>query len=322
MTKIRMLMILVLSCVLVICSCGASEVEEVVEEIEADPIVGFSQYVTDWPWMIAQTNSVVATAELEGYELIWRDADGSLEQQEKDIEELIELGVTYLLIVPGEEFGFESQIRTASQQGITVITLGREARNVTDNVICIQSDQRLEGQMAAQWLVEELNGVGTIVELMGNEGSSSAKQRSEGFHEIIDQYSGITVIATESADFTRSGGSDVMENLLRKYSGEIDAVFAHNDEMAIGAIQAIKGIGQVPGEDVIFVSVDGEKDALKAIIAGELGASIKCTPFLGPQAFDIINKIENGEEVKDMYIIQTEILYDESNARDYINKAY
>ena len=322
----RFTCLLIFVCVL--CGCHSTEIiktveeKEVQEKVQEEIIVGFSQYVTDWPWMVAQTNSIVSQAKLKDYKLVWKDAGGSLEQQKDDIEELIELGVSYLLVVPGEEFGIEGLVRYANQKGITVISLGRELRTVTDNVICIQSDQRLEGQMAGKWVVEHLGGSGNVVEIQGNLGSSSAKQRNEGFREVIDQYPDIHVLSESPADFTRSGGNDTMVNILRQYSGEVDAVFCHNDEMAIGAIQAIKGVGQVPGKDMAFISVDGEKDALKAIIAGELSASIKCTPFLGIKVFEVIDMLENGQKVEKMYILPTEIVYDEDNAREYINKAY
>ncbi len=318
--KFFVVIILILMSMLVLVGCQQEEEVIIVEEEEM--VIGFSQIQTDWPWVVAQTNSVIAEAELKGYDLVWRDAEGSLDQQKEDVEELIDLGVKYLILVPSDEFGFEGLIRYASQKDVTVIVLGRDARTVTDNIVCIQSDQKLEGEMAAHWLAEQLGGVGKVIEIQGNVGSSSAKYRSEGFYEVMEEYPDIEIIASEASDFTRSGGNDAMENMLRKYSGQIDAVFAHNDEMAIGAIQALKAVGQIPGEDMIFASVDGEKDALKAIIAEELGASVKCTPFLGPMAFEIIDKLEAGQEVEEIYMIETELIYDESNARDYIDRAY
>ncbi len=127
---------------------------EILEE-EESVLVGFSQIETQWPWMIALTNSVIATAKLQDYEMVLMDADGSMEQQKEDIRNLLDMGVDYLILVPSEEFGYESLIRYANQLGVEVIVLGREARAVTDNVTCIHSDQWLEGQMAAEWLVEQ-----------------------------------------------------------------------------------------------------------------------------------------------------------------------
>jgi simple sugar transport system substrate-binding protein len=159
------------------------------------------------------------------------------------------------------------------------------------------SDFVEEGRNAARVMVTLLGGEGNIVELTGTIGSAPANDRYNGFREILQDYPDIHIIASESADFTRAKGKEVMGDLLAQYGDQIDALFAHNDDSAIGAIEAIEEYGLKPGEDIIIVSIDAIRDAFQAMIDGKLNATIECNPILGPQFFEIALMVANGEEV-------------------------
>ncbi len=285
--------------------------------------VGFSQIENNMPWRIAETNSIKGEAEKRGIELVITDAQSSLEKQVADVKSLVQQDVDYILLAPRQERGLEDALAAAKEAGIPVILIDRWVFGVSgeDYVTFIGSDHIQEGRWVAQWLAEATDGQANIVELRGTDGASVAIKRKEGFEEVIKSYPGMNIIASETANFTRSEGKKVMENLVQKYGDKITAVFAHNDEMAIGAIQAVKSIGKTPGEDIIFVSIDGEKDALKAIIAGELGCSVECSPYFGPKAFEVIEKLERGEKVPNN-IVNKDRIFDITNAESYIDEAF
>ena len=142
-----------------------------------------------------------------------------------------------------------------------------------------------------------LNGKGNIVELSGTAGSAPAIDRYTGFRDIIKDYPEINIIESETADFTQARGKEVMEALLKKYGTQIDALFAHNDDMALGAIKAIENFGLKPGQDIKIVSVDAIRDAFQAMIDGKLNATVECNPLLGPRFFALALQVANGEKV-------------------------
>ncbi len=294
------------------------------EENAADVIsVGFSQTENNMPWRIAETNSLKGEIESRGMEFIHLDAESSIDKQQADIKTLIEMKVDYIVIAPRQETGLEVVLREAKEAGIPVILIDRIHAGVAgdDYVTYIASDHYDQGKRTAQWLAEETNGEAKIIELQGTIGSSPASDRSQGFGDEIQQYEDMAILEAQSANFTRAEGKKVMENMILTHGDEITAVFAHNDEMAIGAIQALKESGKEPGEDVIFVSIDGEKDALKAIMAGELGCSVECNPLFGPYVCDVIQKLEAGQTV-DTQILLEDRIFDIENADEYIDEAF
>jgi len=335
MNKLALVIMIPLLIALMFCGCSgsnhvdldyekiAAESEEPDAQTDSQIRVGFSQMENNMPWRIAETNSVKEEAEKRGIELVLTDAQSSVEKQVNDVKYLIEQDVDYILLAPRQERGLEPALAAAKEAKIPVILIDRWVTGVAgeDYVTFIGSDHAKEGRWVAEWLSKATGAQANIVELRGTDGSSSAITRKQGFEEYINLYPGMRIIASESANFTRSEGKKVMENLLQKYGDRITAVFAHNDEMAIGAIQATKAIGKTPGEDIIFVSIDGEKDALKAIIAGELGCSVECSPFFGPIAFDVVEMLERGEKVPTS-IVNEDRIFDISNAELYVDEAF
>jgi ABC-type sugar transport system substrate-binding protein len=146
-------------------------------------------------------------------------------------------------------------------------------------------------------LAKLVQGEAKIVELEGTLGSAPANDRFKGFREVLKDYPGMKIIASESGDFTRARGKEVMESFLKKYGGTMTALYAHNDDMALGAIQAIEDYGLKPGVDIKIVSIDASHGAFEAMIAGKLNATIECNPLLGPQFFALALKVVNGEDV-------------------------
>jgi simple sugar transport system substrate-binding protein len=182
------------------------------------------------------------------------------------------------------------------------------------------SDFVEEGRMAGSGLAEKLGGTGNIIELQGTTGSAPANDRKRGFDGVIARYPELRIVKSQSGDFNADKGKQVMKALLKAAQGEsleIDAVYAHNDDMALGAIQAIEEEGLEPGKDVIVVSIDGVKGAFEAMVAGKLNCSVECNPLLGPAAFDAIERIERGESLPKKSIVKDR-LFDQKMAKDAI----
>lgn len=325
---------LVLVMILTLAACGKEEVktdtaekadEAVVVEAKEEKVikVGFSQMENNGPWRIAETNSIKEEAAKRGIQLVYTDAQGQTSKQVNDVEDIIAQGVDYILLAPREFEGLAPALLSAKEAGIPVILIDRAAAGEAgeDYVTLIASDFIEEGLRAAEWLIEETGGVANIVELTGTTGSSVAKDRQDGFMEGIKDYPDMKVIASQTGDFARANGQKVMENIIQAKGSEITAIYAHNDEMAIGAIQALKAAGMTPGEDVVVLSMDGSKDALKAIIAGEMGATVECNPRFGPIAFDVIESLEKGETV-DTLILNPDNFYDANNAEEFVDAAF
>ncbi len=261
-------------------------------------VVGYSQIGAESEWRTANTTSIKEEAERLGIELIFSDAQQKQENQIKAIRSFIAQQVDLIGVSPVVETGWEDVFREAKAAGIPVILVDRRARVAEDlYVTFVGSDFIEEGRNAGRVMVGLLAGRGKIVELVGTIGSAPANDRYVGFRQILQDYPEMKIIDSQSGDFTRAKGKEVMEDFLRRYGEEINAVYAHNDDMAIGAIKAIEAYGLKPGSDIKIVSVDAARGAFEAMIAGKLNATVECNPLLGPQFFDLALKVVNGEEV-------------------------
>jgi ribose transport system substrate-binding protein len=283
---------------------------------------GFAQTENNNPWRIAQTESMRNAAQENGVELIVTDAQSNTPKQVSDIEDMVAQGVDVLFIPPREEQGLEPALESAREAGVPVFLVDREANaQICEDYISFMGSNFIEqGERAAEWLVGATNGSAKIAELQGTVGASVTADRGEGFKRFIDENSGMEMVASQSGNFSRAEGQNVMEQILGG-NPDLDAVYAHNDEMAIGAIQALKDAGRKPGEDVTVVSVDGTRDALQAIIDGDLGATVETNPRFGPLAFDTARRFLNGEPTPTKITVQDH-LFDKSNAAEFIDSAY
>ncbi len=281
-------------------------------------VVGFSQIGAESEWRTGNTESIKESAAELGVELLFSDAQQKQENQIKAIRTFIAQQVDVIGVSPVVETGWESVFQEAKDAGIPIILVDRRA-DVSEDLYTthLGSDFYEEGRKAATVMADLLKGEGNIIELTGTTGSSPANGRYEGFREILQDYPGLKIIASESADFTRAKGHEVMADLLEQYGDQIDGLYAHNDDSAIGAIQAIEEYGLKPGEDIIIVSIDAIRDAFQAMIDGKLNATIECNPLLGPQFFDIALKVVNGEEVP-KYIPSEEGIFFPENAKEIL----
>lgn len=288
-----------------------------------DLVVGFAQVGAESEWRTGNSASIKEAAEQLGVELIFSDGQQKQENQIIAIRTFIAQQVDVIGVSPVIETGWESVFQEAKDAGIPIILVDRQA-NVPEDMYAthLGSDFVEEGRNAARVMVKLLNGKGNIVELTGTSGSAPAIDRYNGFREIIQSYPDMRIIASETGDFTRAQGKEVMEDLLKKHGEDIDALYAHNDDMAIGAIKAIENYGLEPGQDIKIVSIDAIRDAFQAMIDGKLNATVECNPLLGPKFFELALQVANGEPVP-KWIPSMESIYYPENAKEIIlNRKY
>ncbi|TCL68238.1 ABC transporter substrate-binding protein [Rhizobium sp. BK251] len=287
--------------------------------------VGFAQTESNNPWRIAQTASMKAEAEKHGYQLVYTDAAGSAAKQVADVNSMIAQGVDVIFLAPREEKPLIPAVMAAKKAGIPVILLDRSvdpslAKAGQDYLTFIGSDFILEGQRVAEWLAKNANGKTKIIELEGTTGSSPANDRKKGFDDTIKAAGGFEIVASQSGDFARDKGRQVAEALLQAHP-DADIIYAHNDEMAIGAISAIEAAGKVPGKDILVLSIDGGKEAVQAVVDGKIAAVVECNPRFGPKAFETMARYAKGEKIEPK-LINDDKFYDSSNAKDELANAY
>jgi ABC-type sugar transport system substrate-binding protein len=285
--------------------------------LRAAPLtVGFSQIGAESGWRTANTDSIKAEAAKRGINLRFSDAQQKQENQIKALRSFVAQGVDVIAFSPVVETGWEPVLREIKQAGIPVILTDR-AVAVSDPSLYatfIGSDFIEEGRRAGRWLAQKTGGHAVIAELVGTPGSAPAIDRKKGFEEILAANPGMTIVLSQSGDFTRAKGKEVMEAFLKSPAGRnITALFAHNDDMALGAIQAIEEAGLRPGRDILIVSIDGVRDAFAAMAAGKLNCTVECNPLIGPQLFDLAADVAAGHPVPHRIPVD-EGVYDQSQA--------
>jgi len=287
-------------------------------------VVGFSQIGAESDWRTANTNSIKEEAEKRGIDLRFSDAQGNQENQIKAIRGYIAQGVDVIAFSPVIETGWKDVLQEAKDANIPVIVSDRRPDVDEDlYVTFIGADFVKEGEEAAKWLATKMNGKAVIAELTGTSGSAPANDRAKGFRDGLAAHPDMKIVYTQTGNFEQAKGKEVMEALLKSPQGAtINAVYAHNDNMALGAIEAIKAAGKKPGTDIIIVSIDAIKGAFEAIERGELNCTIECNPLLGPFLFDAIDKVMKGETLEKRQIIP-ERVFDATNAVEELpNRKY
>lgn len=276
-------------------------------------------------WRTAETNSLrEAAAEREAdLELVVTDAQDQTAKQIADVEDLLARRVAALFIAPRDYEGLEPALDAARHAQVPVFLIDRQAEGTpgVDYVSFLGSDFIAQGRRAALWLAAHTHGTVRVVELVGTPGSSVARDRAVGFRDGLEGQDRLRIIASQTANFSRSAARAVMTNLLQSLGDQVTAVFAHNDEMALGAIQAIRAAGLQPGAAVTLVSIDGQRAALQAILAGDLGASVESNPRFGPLAFATLERHWAGERVPSRILLEDR-LFDAGNAREFLDQAY
>lgn len=255
-------------------------------------VVGFSQIGSESGWRTAETNAARKAAEERGVDLRISDAQQRQENQIKAIRAFIAQGVDGILLAPVVATGWDQVLREAKAANIPVVLVDRqiETQDPSLYLSAVTSDQVLEGRMAGDWLVKAAgNRDCQVVELQGTVGSSPAIARKKGFDQALAQAANVKTVLSQSGDFTRSKAKEVMESAIKSLGGNrICAVYAHNDDMMIGAIQAMKEAGLKPGKDVLTVSIDGVPDIFKAMADGEANATVELTPEMAAPALDML----------------------------------
>ena len=288
--------------------------------------VGFAQMESNNPWRIAETKSFQETAEACGWDLVSTDAAGSAAKQVSDVDSMIAQGIDVLFLPPREEKPLLPAVMKAQAAGIPTFLVDRSvdpnvAKAGEHYIAFLGSDFVDQGRRVAEWTIENFKGdKGIIVELEGTTGSSPANDRKKGFDEAIAADDRFEIVASQSGDFARDQGRQVMETLLQSHP-DVNIVYAHNDEMAIGAIQALELAGRKPGDDVLVVSIDGTRDALQAISDGKMGVTVESSPFFGPLACDVMKRYAAGETIEPWVKVEDRI-FTPDNAAENIDEAY
>jgi ribose transport system substrate-binding protein len=284
---------------------SSSSVKDSAKEKKDDQLkIGLSISTLNNPFFVSLKEGAEKKAKSQGTEIITVDAQNDSAKQVSDIEDLIQKGVNVLIVNPADSDAIKAAIESANNANIPVITVDRSANGGTV-VSHIASDNVAGGQMAGDFILEKLGKKGKVVELEGIPGSSAARERGEGFHKAIDAVADIQVVAKQAADFDRAKGLTVMENILQG-NKDIQAVFAHNDEMALGALQALDAAGM---KDVIVVGFDATDDAVKAVNEGKMAATVAQKPAeIGQKGVQTAMKVFKKESVEKFVPVSLELI--------------
>lgn len=280
------------------CASGGSAASEGPKPLD-ELVVGFAQVGAESGWRTANTKDIQAAFEEAGIELKFSDAQQKQENQIKAIRSYIQQQVDVIAFSPVVETGWDAVLNEAKAAGIPVVLTDRavDSKDESLYVSFLGSDFVEEGEKAGQWVLDEYADATEpvqIIQLEGTTGAAPAIDRAEGFADVIAENPNLEVVASQTGDFTRAGGKQVTEALL-KSNPDVDLIYAHNDDMGLGAIEAIEAAGLVPGEDIKIVTVDAVKDGMQALADGKINFIVECSPLLGKQLIEIVKQINDGE---------------------------
>lgn len=289
-------------------------------------VLGFSQVGAESGWRTANTTSIQEAAKEAGIELQFSDAQQKQENQISAIRSFIQQQVDVIAFSPVVESGWDTVLQEARDAEIPVILTDR-AVDSTDTSLWesfLGSDFVEEGRKAGRWLVEEYADSDEpvrIIELQGTTGSAPANDRRDGFAEIISEDPKFEVIASQTGNFTRAEGNQVMDALLDAHDN-IDVLYAHNDDMGLGAIEAIEAAGLTPGEDITIITVDAVRDGMQALADGKINFIVECNPLLGPQLMELVEQVHAGEEVPERVVTEETTFTQEEAAEVLPDRQY
>ncbi|MEV0268057.1 ABC transporter substrate-binding protein [Hamadaea sp. NPDC050747] len=280
--------------------------------------LGFSQVGAESGWRTANTKSVQDAATAAGITLKFSDAQQKQENQIQAIRSFIAQKVDVIAFSPVVESGWDAVLNEAKEAKIPVILTDRAIDSPDTSLYqtFLGSDFIKEGNLAGEWLVKQYEGKNdpvNIVELQGNTGAAPANDRKKGFGDVIAKDPKFKVIASQPGDFTRAKGKEVMEAFLKAHQ-DIDVLFAHNDDMGLGAIEAIEAAGKKPGVDIKIITIDAVHDGMQALADGKINFIAECSPLLGPQLMELVKKVKNGESVEKR-IVTNETTFTQEQAK-------
>jgi len=286
--------------------------------------VGYAQVGTESAWRLANTESIQSAAKEFGIQLYYENANQSQKKQIEAIRKFIAMKVDVIVLSPVIDSGWDQVLREAKQAGIPVILSDREISVKDEDMFLtfIGADFEEEGRRAMRWIAQNVPSGGKeggirIMELQGTVGASPAVERTLGFEEILKEYPHDKIVYSRSGDFTYDGGKQIVLDYLKNHKWDIDVVYAHNDDMALGAAEALEKNGIAPGRDVKIVSIDGTKTALNAIVSGKMNCVVECNPLLGPQLMKAITDLMSGKELP-LKIITDEKVFTKENTKEQI----
>ncbi len=285
--------------------------------------IGFSQVGSESAWRTAFSDAIKADAEARGINLLFSDGQQKQENQLAALRSFIAQGVDAIILAPVVETGWDEVLQEAADNEIPVVIVDR---NVTADpslyITRVSSDFVHEGRLSAAWLAQATAGKCAIVELQGTVGSSAALDRQQGFNDVIALFADMEIVQSQSGDFTRTGGKEVMESFLKAMDpADICAVWAHNDDMLIGATQAIKEAGLDPADDILTISVDAIPDIFLAMSEGDANATVELSPNMGGPSFDAIVAHLNGEELPAWIPVAGGIYFPDTAAEEYAKRS-
>jgi galactofuranose transport system substrate-binding protein len=289
-------------------------------------VMGFSQVGAESGWRTANTNSIKEAATAAGIELKFVDAQGKQENQISAIRSFITQKVDVIAFSPVVNSGWDAVLKEAKDANIPVILTDRavDSQDTSLYVSFLGSDFVKEGEKAGQWLVDQYKGKTdpvSIVELQGTTGSAPAIDRQNGFKKIIAAAPNLKIVKSQTGDFTRANGKTVMETFLQS-TPKIDVLYAHNDDMGLGAIEAIEAAGKKPGTDIKIITVDAVKDGMQALADGKINFIVECSPLLGPQLMDIAKKVKAGQSVEKRILTEETTFTQEQAKTELPNRKY
>ena len=290
-----------------------------------DAVVGFSQSEKEAnPFRIAETQSIKDEAKKVGVKkLLTTNAQSQASKQISDIQDMLAQGAQVLIVAPLNAEGLEPAFNAAKKEGVPVFLIDREvtAKPCENYIAFMGSNFIRQGEQSADLLAKATDEKAKVAILEGAPGASVAADRQKGFvDKLKSDYPDMDIVASQTANFVRTEGQQIMEQLLQS-NPDINAVYAHNDEMALGAIQAIKDAGKEPGKDIKIVSIDGTKGAVQALANGQMNGVVESNPRFGPLAFQTIDKFLSGDKVPQNIIIQDRV-YTPENAQENLQNAF
>ena len=323
MRKRRFLSVICMA-LLLLSGCGKSAEEPG----NAKLVLGFSQIGSESAWRIGNTKDIEEQAEAYGIGLMFENANQKQENQIAAIRRFIAYKVDVIAFSPVVEEGWDNVLKEAKDAGIPVILVDRDINTEQEGLTTclIGADFYKEGVMAAEYLIRKADRLGleqvNIVEIAGTENSTPMRQRQAGFMDTIAADSRMRVLESIDGDFLKSRGEECMRYYLEKYGDTIDVVFSHNDEMTIGALPEIEKAGQVPGKDIIIISIDGGQDAINVLKEGKINCVVECTPKLGKELMETALKLKNGEHVEAVIHPVEQVFSDEMNVSEIGPRGY
>lgn len=295
-----------LAIALLLCSgmlCGCEQKNETAE-INSRLLLGFSQLGSESSWRLGNSESIQKAAKKADVQLMFDNANQSQQEQINEIRSFIAYRVDVIAFTPIVENGWDNILSEAKKANIPIILVDRFINTADDSLYdaYVGSDFYKEGICAGEFLLRKADAIKAehlnVVEISGTEDSTPMRQRYQGFRDAIQNDERISILESVSGDFLISKGKECMEYLLKKYKNKINVLYAHNDGMMLGALEAIEEAGYIPGKDIIIISIDAEQKAIDMLKAGKVNCVVECTPMLGDAVMDLAKKLVDGEKVQ------------------------